>query len=117
MVRQILAWAAIAALAACSSPEDVAEDVGLAAPAMAQEPAEAAAVQPGAIAIENDTMTFKYAWPAEASAIAPLAALMAERAERDRANFERDAAAALEVSERSRARSFGKDSRSVESLT
>lgn len=78
-----MAALALAALAACSSPEEIAAKTGTAAPPV---PAAPPAPAPDSVAFEDNakngeaTRDFAYAWPAEVSAIPELAArLTADR--------------------------------------
>ena len=78
-----MAALALAALAACSSPEEIAAKTGTAAPPV---PAAPPAPAPDKVAFEDNakngeaTRDFAYAWPAEVSAIPELAArLTADR--------------------------------------
>lgn len=87
----------VAALLACSSPEDMSEQIGIAnAPSdeSAETPAQllerrlADDAEERVIEVENEGLSFSYSWPAQAAAIEGLNAQLEQRAAADRAKFE-----------------------------
>lgn len=82
MIKVSLAVAAVA-MAACSSPQEIGEAVGVDTEASAAENAP----QPHVVAVENDQMSFSYSWPAEAAAIPVLNAVFEKRASADKEKF------------------------------
>ena len=82
-------------LAACSSPEEVREQTGLAAHTPAASASAAAtassSVQGVKVAEETDLFSYAFSYPAEVTAQPRLAALLTERAERVKAGMIADA--------------------------
>ncbi|MHA7819192.1 MAG: PdaC/SigV domain-containing protein [Erythrobacter sp.] len=87
----------MSALMACSSPQEMGEDIASASGESAQDLLDRrvpAGVKPGEIAIENDTYEFAWQWPREAAAIPALDAWMRAQGERTRTDFAAKAAEA-----------------------
>ncbi|MDJ0643513.1 MAG: DUF4163 domain-containing protein [Erythrobacter sp.] len=103
---------AVGALAACSSPQDIGNAVGIDSASAAkpvEEPAQetldrrlAAGAKPREVAVENEQMKFAYSWPAEAVAIATLDAAMEAKAKTERDKF-----AAMTAEARADAEQYG----------
>lgn len=84
MIKTSMAMVA-ATLVACSSPQDVVDAVGVAAPQGGSSKAEIADAR--AVSVENDQMTFHFSWPAEAAAIPALNAVFETRAKTKQDDF------------------------------
>ena len=98
MAFRVFSLAACLGLAACSSPEEMTEKIEETRQKAAASPAAAAAARDVAESEESELLSFGYAYPAAASAIAPLAAVLeadarAQRAELGKAAREGQAAA------------------------
>lgn len=98
MAFRALSLAACLGLAACSSPEEMTEKIEETRQKAATSPVAAPAARDIAESEESELLSFGYAYPAAASAIAPLAAVLsadakAQRAELDAAAREGQAAA------------------------
>ncbi|MBV7259295.1 PdaC/SigV domain-containing protein [Erythrobacter crassostreae] len=89
MIKHMLAGAAVVALAACSLPEDVSDDVGVTAPGAPDAPEAPDAPIAGDVTYENNskgnsggeggTREFSYSWPGQVAEIPALAAELETR--------------------------------------
>lgn len=109
LIKVSIATAAVV-LAACSSPQDVDDAVGVDQAQAAGEGGETAqetldrrlagGAQPRTIEIENEQMKFTYSWPAQAAAIAPLNSFMETQAQVEQEEFDAMTAEARSDAER-----------------
>ena len=76
---------ATGALVACSSPQEMGDTLGTAAPESSVSPIELA--KPRVVSVENEQMKFSFSWPSEAVAIPALNAVFEARAKAEQDKF------------------------------